>query len=158
MTFNDLMSTLGYEVFIVTTVAQNERAGCLVGLATPVSIDPPRFLACLSVKNRTYRVAAGATGLAVHFVPEDAMDLARLFGSETGDEIDKFSVCDWTTGPMGCPILDRCPSWFVGNISAQIDLGDHQGFLLDPVATHCGPQQKWLAFPEARSIQSGHAP
>jgi flavin reductase (DIM6/NTAB) family NADH-FMN oxidoreductase RutF len=54
-------------------------------LRLQVSIHPPRFLAGLSVKNVTYRVALRAELLVVHFVPEDAEELALLFGGETGD-------------------------------------------------------------------------
>ena len=72
------------------------RARRLPGrLSSQVSIKPPRFLACLSVKNRTYRIATRAEVLIVHFVPEDATELAEHFGGETGDEIDKFAEVGW---------------------------------------------------------------
>src|ERR671936_316129 len=93
VSFAELVSQLDYAMFIVTTAAGGELAGCLVGFASQVSIHPPRFLVGLSVKNRTYRVAAGADVLVVHFVPEQAEDLAALFGGETGDEVDKFARC-----------------------------------------------------------------
>src|SRR5919106_332536 len=99
-------------MFIVTVAAGGERAGCLVGFATQCSIDPPRFLICLSDKNRTFRVARDADLLIVHLVPQEADDLAELFGSETGDEIDKFARCGWSPGPGGAPVLDACGNWF----------------------------------------------
>src|SRR4051812_38755411 len=107
-TFNELMGELDYPMFIVTVAHGGERAGCLVGFATQGSIDPPRFLACLSKANRTYRVARGADALAVHFVPAGADGLAELFGGQTGDEVDKFSRCRWHPGPGGVPLLDDC--------------------------------------------------
>ncbi len=70
-TFNSLVSDLDYPMFIVTVCADGERSGCLIGFATQASIDPSRFLVCLSHKNRTYRVAQGAELLGVHFVPEE---------------------------------------------------------------------------------------
>src|SRR5207248_6206974 len=88
--FQRLMAQLDYSLFIVTVASGEERAGCLVGFASQVSIYPPRFLVGLSVKNRTYRVASnGADVLVVHFVPEQSEGLADLFGGETGDEVDK---------------------------------------------------------------------
>src|SRR3954447_21047402 len=92
----ELISELDYPMFIVTASAGGERAGCLVGFATQCSIDPLRFLVCLSDKNRTFRVAQRAEMLAVHLVPEEAEWLAELFGSQTGDRVDKFSRCPWT--------------------------------------------------------------
>ena len=71
-TVHELVSELDYPMFIVTVATSGERAGCLVGFATQCSIDPPRFLVCLSVKNRTYRVAKNANAMVVHLVPEGA--------------------------------------------------------------------------------------
>src|SRR5215208_8451384 len=73
---HELISELDYPMFIVTAASGDERAGCLVGFATQCSIHPPRFLVCLSDKNRTFRVAQGADLLAVHFVPASAHGLA----------------------------------------------------------------------------------
>jgi flavin reductase (DIM6/NTAB) family NADH-FMN oxidoreductase RutF len=48
-------------MFIVTAVGRDgERAGCLVGFATQCSIQPPRFLACISRENRTFDVVTEA--------------------------------------------------------------------------------------------------
>src|SRR3954447_4759900 len=121
-------------MFIVTVAAQGERDGCLVGFATQCSIHPPRFLACISVKNRTFRVARDAPALAVHLVPHDADDLVELFGGETGDEVDKFEHWEWHEGPEGLPILDCCGSWFAGRVLDRLDLRHHPRFPLDPIA------------------------
>src|SRR5690349_1749924 len=103
--FEALMRQLDYALFIVTVGAGEDRAGCLIGFASQVSIHPPRFLTCLSMKNATFRVAMRAQTLVVHFVPEEAEELALLFGGETGDELDKFARCTWRPGPDGVPIL-----------------------------------------------------
>ena len=55
-TFDSLVGDLDYPMFIVTACADGERAGCLIGFATQASIDPSRFLVCLSHNNRTYEV------------------------------------------------------------------------------------------------------
>ena len=74
---HELVSELDYPMFIVTVAASGELAGCLVGFTTQCSIDPPRFLVCLSVKNRTYRVAKRADALVVHLLPQGADELAE---------------------------------------------------------------------------------
>ena len=111
-TFNALLSELDYPMFVVTTAVGDERAGCLVGFATQCSIDPPGFLVCLSKQNHTYRLARTAELLAVHFLPEDATDLAELFGGQTGDDVNKFRRCAWHSGAGGVPLLDRCENRF----------------------------------------------
>ena len=155
-TFEGLVGELDYPMFIVTAAAGGERSGCLVGFATQTSIDPPRFLVCLSVKNRTYRVARRADVLGVHLVPAEATELAELFGGETGDEVDKFARAPWRDGPEGVPILADCPSWFVGRVLDRVDAGDHVGFLLEPVAAAHDLAGGGMDFQRVRGIEAGH--
>jgi flavin reductase (DIM6/NTAB) family NADH-FMN oxidoreductase RutF len=155
-TFNELMGELDYSMFIVTVAGQEGPAGCLVGFATQTSIDPSRFLVCLSRLNHTTRVAADAEHLAVHFVPDTADDLAELFGGETGDQVDKFARCAWHRGPRELPILDACRNWFVGRVLERIDLGDHVGHLLAPEAGEHGATGPDFTFHRAQRIVPGH--
>jgi flavin reductase (DIM6/NTAB) family NADH-FMN oxidoreductase RutF len=145
-----------YPLYIVTVAAGGERSGCLVGFATQCSIDPLRFLVCLSDKNHTFRVARQADVLGVHLVPEGAAALAELFGSQTGDEVDKFERCSWRTGPGGAPILDDCGNWFAGRILERIPAGDHWAFLLEPVQDADDPGERAFMFRDAQWIEPGH--
>jgi len=155
--FNALVGDLDHPMFIATTRSKaGELAGCLIGFATQCSIDPPRWLICLSQTNRTYRVAQQAEVLAVHFVPASAGALAKLFGGETGDDVDKFARCEWREGPGGLPILGECRNWFAGTIRDRLDLGDHSGFLLEPIAVEFEPPLEEFTFHRARRIEPGH--
>ncbi len=155
-TFDALVSELDYPMFVVTAAVGDERAGCLVGFATQSSIDPPRFLVCISDKNRTYRVAREAGMLAVHFLPADAEDLAQLFGGQTGDRVDKFAHCEWHPGPGGVPLLERCRNRFVGRVVERVDVGDHVAFVLVPVAAEKGHPGDQFPFHRAKRIEPGH--
>jgi flavin reductase (DIM6/NTAB) family NADH-FMN oxidoreductase RutF len=155
-TFAKIVAALDYPMFLVTTVADGERSGCLVGFATQCSIRPARFMVCLSDKNRTARVAARADALAVHLVPVAAMPLARLFGGETGDETDKLARCAWRPGPEELPILDDCGSWFAGWIVDRFPWGDHVGFVVEVFAAHRGGDEALLTFQQARDLEPGH--
>jgi flavin reductase (DIM6/NTAB) family NADH-FMN oxidoreductase RutF len=143
-------------MFIVTCSDGRERTGCLVGFATQCSIDPPRFLVCLSDKNRTYRVARDTDVLVVHLVPDSEAELAELFGSQTGDEIDKFARCAWHEGPGGAPVLDACGNWFAGRVLERVPAGDHVAFLLDPFEAHSDRSEEPFAFHRAKAIPPGH--
>jgi flavin reductase (DIM6/NTAB) family NADH-FMN oxidoreductase RutF len=154
--FSAFVGRLDEPVYVVTLAHEGTRAGCLIGFGGQVSIDPPRFLACLSDKNRTYRVAArGAEHLAIHLVPAEHPELAELFGGETGDDLDKFERCAWHDGPHGAPLLDDCPTWFVGRVLERRPLGDHVGFLLEPVAGAAG-DEAWLPQSAVIDIDAGH--
>lgn len=155
--FDAIAGRLDYPMFAVTTVGSGgERAGCLVGFATQCSIDPERFLVCVSKENRTYRVARGGSALAVHVVPAGARDVVELFGGETADDVDKFERCEWREGPEGLPILARCPSWFAGRIVERVDLGDHVAHVIEPFAGEAGPDEPAYPFSRAKRIEPGH--
>ena len=156
VTFQHLVAQLDYPMFIATVAAGDELAGCLIGFATQSSIHPPRFLAGISDKNRTHRVAKDATTMAIHLVPEDASELAELFGGETGDEVDKFERCAWRPGPEGVPLLDGCPNRFVGRIVERVDFGDHTGMVLEPFFAEVEEHQGQLKFHRAKRIEPGH--
>jgi flavin reductase (DIM6/NTAB) family NADH-FMN oxidoreductase RutF len=155
--FEKLVSMLDYPMYVVTTRAGDESAGCLVGFTSQVSIGPPRFLVGLSNKNRTYRIARDATHLAVHLLPRTHRDLARLFGSETGDRVDKFSRCEWREGPRGMPILTDAAGWFVGEVLNRYDVGDHIGHLLEPVAGDAPEKfEPLVTFADVHDLDPGH--
>jgi flavin reductase (DIM6/NTAB) family NADH-FMN oxidoreductase RutF len=155
---DQVVADLDYPVFVVTTVARDtgERAGCLVGFLTQCSIDPIRFLVCLSVRNHTYRVAERADTLAVHVLGTTRHDLAELFGQDTGDDIDKFARCDWTAGPGGVPLLTGAPRRFAGAILHRSPLGDHVGFLVSPTTAERGDDEPPLMFSSVRDLSPGH--
>jgi flavin reductase (DIM6/NTAB) family NADH-FMN oxidoreductase RutF len=154
--FEALVGDLEYPMFIVTARSGEEPLGCLVGFATQTSIDPPRFAVCLSHANRTFRAGRDAELLGVHCVPADAPALAELFGGETTDEVDKFARVAWHDGPGGVPILDDCARWFAGRVLWRHDAGDHDVFLLEPVAAEAGPEPGEFTFHRARRIEPGH--
>ena len=155
--FDTIVARIDYPMFVATTRgAGGERAGCLVGFATQCSIDPARFLVCVSDKNRTYRVLREAAALVLHVVPADADDVVELFGGETADDVDKFARCAWREGPEGMPVLDRCPSWFAGRILERVPLGDHVGHVVEPFAGEAGYEGPVFPFSRAKAVEPGH--
>jgi flavin reductase (DIM6/NTAB) family NADH-FMN oxidoreductase RutF len=156
-TLDRFVEGLDYPMFIVTVATDDgARAGCLIGFATQCSIDPPRLLVCLSKKNHTYRLACTASTLAVHRLDPAQQELAELFGSTTGDTVDKFAHCAWRPGPAGVPVLADCPGHVVGNVLDRFDLGDHVGFLLAPLAATGPGGGRALSFSGVQGLEPGH--
>jgi flavin reductase (DIM6/NTAB) family NADH-FMN oxidoreductase RutF len=113
----------------------------------------------LSVKNHTYQVAREAEAIAVHFPGPGDHDFGELFGSLSGDEIDKFEHCEWTKGPYGLPLLSRCPNRFVAPIVEVTDFGgDHVCFFVEPETTEFAAPVEQLRFQAVRDLRAGHEP
>jgi flavin reductase (DIM6/NTAB) family NADH-FMN oxidoreductase RutF len=145
-------------MFIVTAVHRESaaRGGCLVGFASQCSIAPDRFVVWLSQHNHTYRIALQATVLAVHGLGEGQRHLAELFGTRTGDEVDKFAECTWRAGPDGVPIVTECPRWFVGDILDTAVWGNHTGFLLKPREAAGSSGVAPLMFSAVKDLTAAH--
>ena len=156
--FDAMLRCLDHPLVIATAAAGGEADGCLVGFATQASIEPRRFLVCLSKANRTYEIAARAEAIAVNALGRSQGTLAELFGGETADETDKLARCRWRPGPDGSPILDDAPAWFAGTIESTADAGDHVAFVLEPIAAEL--RRDFAPFPTSLGleIEPGHQP
>jgi len=154
--FQTIVGDVEYPVFVVTASAGGEPAGCLVGFTTQCSIEPLRFLVCISKQNHTWEVSRRSETLAVHLVRPDQLDIAEHFGAlSSKKDPNKMSSWPLLDGPAGVPIVGGC-DWFLGRVLKQIDLGDHTGFLLEPVSGRLerdGDGQ--LGFQGAAVIEAG---
>jgi flavin reductase (DIM6/NTAB) family NADH-FMN oxidoreductase RutF len=152
-----LTADLDYPMVIVTATAAGERSGCLVGFHTQCSIDPFQWAVLVSKANHTHSVTRAADVLAVHFPSEDDLDLARLFGEQTGDETDKFAQCAWTAGVGDVPLLDRIGNRVVGRVVDRFDAGgDHQFVVIDVIESSHDAPLRQLDFQQVRGFHPGH--
>lgn len=155
--FGTVMSSLDARLIVVTAAEAHEQAGCLVGFHTQTSIEPQRYCVWLSKANHTYRVGLRSTHLAIHFLTSLDLPLAELFGTQTGDSIDKFAGLGVSPGPGGVPVLQRCPHWLVAKRTALIDEGgDHVCVITEPVAVHTSGPFEPLRLSQAAHLVPGH--
>ncbi len=112
--FLDRVDYLSYVVTVRSPDA--EMSGCLAGFVTQCSIDPPNFLVCISKVNHTLAVAQHSSDMGLHQLGADQVDLARLFGEETGDLVDKFASVDWRLGSTAAPVLVESAASMEGQI------------------------------------------
>lgn len=154
----DLLASLDVPMIVVTAADdQGGRAGCLVGFHAQCSIDPPRYAVWISKANHTLRVALGARHIAVHVLSDADGDLAELFGSSTGDQVDKFEQCAIEEGPDGVPLLRRCPNRIVARRHSVFDDGsDHVCFVLEPVQVGRQLPLHPLRYSDVRDLTPGH--
>lgn len=124
--FGQLMASLDAPMAIVTTAIGDERGGCLIGFHAQSSIAPDRYCVWLSKANHTYRLMLRSSHLAVHFLTDEDRELARTFGTLSGDDVDKFERCDHDTGEHSVPLLTDCPNRMLVRRVALLDEGgDH---------------------------------
>lgn len=153
-----LVGRVDYPLFVVTAAGGTGPTGCLAGFVTQCSIVPARLLVCVSKENHTSAVASGAATLGLHLLGREQLDVAGLFGEQSGDRTDKFAHVPWHPGVTGVPLLEHCAAWVEGRVVRHVDLGDHLGHVLEPVAGGGGGEPGQLWYSEARHLHAGHPP
>ena len=124
--FDNLMASIDPVMVVVTTIAESEQAGCLVGFHTQSSISAQHYCLWLSKANHTYRVSLRATHFAVHFLTKEDLAIAERFGTRSGEDVDKFAGIEVDTGKRGIPLLRECPNRMIlERLVVLDDGGDH---------------------------------
>jgi flavin reductase (DIM6/NTAB) family NADH-FMN oxidoreductase RutF len=146
-----------YPYYVLTVRTPDaEMSGCLAGFVTQCSIDPPNFLVCISRVNHTFAVAEHALAMGMHLLGRDQEDMARLFGEETGDLVDKFAQCDWRLGATGAPLLADSAVSMEGHILGHSSVGDHEAFLVRGERSVEGGHSGLLTYRTAPHFVPGH--
>ncbi len=146
-----------YPYYVVTVRSPDaDMSGCLVGFITQCSIEPPNFLVCISKVNRTLAVADRSTCMGLHLLGADQVDLARLFGEQSGDLVDKFASVDWRLGATGAPLLVDSAVTVESRILGHFPVGDHEAFLVQGVRSVLGDHGGILMHRSAPPLQPGH--
>lgn len=155
--FDTLMSSLDARMAVVTTADEHERAGCLVGFHVQSSIEPPRYAIWLSKANHTYRVGLRASHFGIHFLTAEDVDLAELFGTRTGETVNKFRDLPVGTGAGNVPVLLRCPHRLIVRKLVHLDDGgDHVCITTEPVEEHTTGRFAPLRLSDVEHLQPGH--
>jgi flavin reductase (DIM6/NTAB) family NADH-FMN oxidoreductase RutF len=155
--FDSLMASLDGPMAVVTTAVAGERAGCLVGFHAQSAIDPERYTVWLSKANHTYRVALRSTHLAVHFLTQDDLGVAEHFGTQSGEDVDKFEGVAFSEGPDGVPLLEDCPHRVLVRRVALLDEGgDHVCLTGQNLEAHTNGRFTPLRLSQVTHLEPGH--
>lgn len=140
----------------VSASHHGEVDASLVGFHSQSSIDPTEYTVWLSKLNHTTRLARSCDVLAVHLLGANQRSLAQRLGTVTeDDDAQKMHGVRTRRHSSGAVLLADCPAWFVGRIRRKLPGGDHQGFVLEPIAvsrTTVSP----LRLADVESLHAGH--
>jgi len=155
--FDTLMAAADPPLIVVTTAAEGEQAGCLVGFHVQSSITPRHYCVWLSKANHTYRVSLRSTHFAVHFLTADDLALAERFGTLSGEDDDKFAGLDVALDEYGVPLLGACPNRMsLERISMLDDGSDHVCVTSRVRSAHTDGVFTPLRVSDAAHLDPGH--
>jgi flavin reductase (DIM6/NTAB) family NADH-FMN oxidoreductase RutF len=155
--FGTVMASADPPLIVLTTAAEDERAGCLVGFHAQSSIEPQHYCVWLSKANHTYRVGLRAKHFAVHFLTVADLSLAERFGTLSGEDMDKFEGIDIDLDENGVPLLKACPNRFSLERLALLDDGsDHVCLTARVSSAHTAGSFEPLRVSSAIHLDPGH--
>jgi flavin reductase (DIM6/NTAB) family NADH-FMN oxidoreductase RutF len=155
--FDTLMAAADPPLIVVTTAAEGEQAGCLVGFHVQSSIAPQHYCVWLSKANHTYRVALRAKHFAVHFLRAEDLTLAERFGTLSGEDTDKFAGLDLDLDDNGVPLLAACPNRLALERLSMLDDGsDHVCLTTRVSSASTAGDFKPLRVSDAAHLDPGH--
>lgn len=155
--FSRLMASVDPPLVVVTTSAEDEWAGCLVGFHAQSSITPEHYSVWLSKANHTYRVGLRAAHFVVHFLTAQELHLAERFGTLSGEDTDKFAGLEVAPDEHGTPVLAACGSSLsLDRIAILDDGGDHVCLTTRVASVRTAGDFAPLRLSSARHLDPGH--
>jgi flavin reductase (DIM6/NTAB) family NADH-FMN oxidoreductase RutF len=155
--FVTVMTSTDPPLIVLTTAAEDEPAGCLVGFHAQSSISPQHYCVWLSKANHTYRVSLRAAHFAAHFLTDQDFTLAERFGTLSGEDTDKFAGLDVDLDHDGVPLLRACPNRLSLERIAMLDDGsDHVCLTTRVTSAHTTGTFVPLRVSDASQLEPGH--
>lgn len=155
--FAHLVSSADPALIVVTTVAEGEPAGCLVGFHSQSSMNPEQYCFCLSKANHTYRVSLRSALFGVHFLTHDDLAAAEHFGTHSGEDTATFSGIELDPADSSVPLISSLPNRMVVERIAMLDDGgDHVAINARVVSAEASGPFTPLRTSEVSHLVPGH--
>ena len=121
--FKDSMAALASGVAVVTgAAADGSPRGLTVTSIASYSAHPPSVIVCVDETCNSYEALTTESHFAVHLLPADQSEVAKLFASSV---LDKFDQVSWTTWGNGLPILNDMLAVVICRRMSTTVHGDH---------------------------------
>ena len=108
-----------------------------------VSSNPFRLYISVQPTRHSYPYIKESGEFVVNIPDETLLTIADYCGTHSGKDVDKFAVCHLTPEPckhISAPMIAQCPVSIECRVFKSMDLGSHEMFIADILATHIAPE------------------
>ncbi|MFI6438049.1 flavin reductase family protein [Streptomyces sp. NPDC050759] len=109
-------------VAVVTALHEGVPVGMTVGSFTSASLDPPLVSFFAGNSSTTWPLIERTGRFCVNVLSAQQPQIATAFAAR---DADRFGGRDWTTSPLGSPLLDGVLAWLDCELHALHAVGDH---------------------------------
>ena len=124
-------------ITVITATTDGEPVGFACQSFSALSLEPPLVLFCPMKTSGSWKGIEKAGKFCVNILSEDQEEVSSVFGKR-GD--DKFAAIDWSTSPLGSPVIDGVMAWFDCDVHQVLDGGDH--WIVLGKVHHLGPTDR----------------
>ena len=118
---------LTHGVYVVCAQHEGQRGGLAVAWATQVATNG--ILICVGAQSATRDLILASNAFGLSVLTRDQLDVARVFGTRSSRDVDKFAGVGTHTAETGSPLLDDCAAAFDCRVKAVHDQ-DGQKFIV----------------------------
>ncbi len=147
-------------LYIISTVHEEEKAGCVVNTVTQVTNSPCQVMVAINKQNVTAQVLQKSGVFhAVALTEEAPMTLIAQFGYRSSNELNKFEDFDEKTDSNGCPyVSEGAAAGFTCKVVQQVDVGTHILFIGEVQDAEVFSEDNPMSYSYYHTVKKGITP
>lgn len=140
----DTLSCYPTGVTVVTTIHRGEPVGVTINSYTPVTLEPPMALFCLSVTSRSFESFSHAEHFVINFLSETQSSVSHDFATSADD---RWQNVDYESlSQSRCPALKETAGYLECRRAKMVEAGDHMIIMGEILSHHHDPSRKPLLY------------
>ena len=113
-------------VYIVSSCAENERAGLAAAWVMQSAFKPAMLAVALGPTRKTAEVIEKSKKFSIQVLDKKQKEIGELFGYYSSRSVDKFSKVRWfESEKLKLPIVEGVIAYFECELVGRFESGDH---------------------------------
>jgi flavin reductase (DIM6/NTAB) family NADH-FMN oxidoreductase RutF len=122
----ELFHRLTLGVYAIGVAHDERRDAFTAAWVMQASFEPLSLVLSINQRNASYSLLIASGTFTVNVLKQGQLELARRFGTVSGEETDKLAGASWHPGRGGAPILDDALAYFDCELTQRLSVGDHE--------------------------------
>jgi flavin reductase (DIM6/NTAB) family NADH-FMN oxidoreductase RutF len=121
---------------VVGTALEKRVNGMINNTVLQITNSPLRVILGMDKLHFTTDLVKKSQVFSILLLGPEQLPLVKVFGFQSGRQVDKFAGLDWYAGVTGAPVLRQCAGYFECRVDPgkTLDAGTHLVFLAEVVA------------------------
>ena len=152
--------SMSYGVYIISSIYNQFRAGCVVNTLVQLTSKPARVSVAINKDNSTCGVVLTTGRFEASILAESApMELIGRFGFHTSTELDKFAETEFAVDEAGVPYVTEHVVAHMGvRVIDSIDVGSHMLIIGEVEESEVLSSEPAMTYAYYHQVKGGKTP